>query len=471
MTEFSSTYQKKLLSKYIDGTITATERHELEKMALDDPFLFDALEGYSLKANKDKTPVISLDQKSAAVSSHIKPYYKWIGLAASLAILLGVFWVLNPLDKNIDQMASNQMEEDISEDEETASGIDHNDAVTFDELISIENTAPNQIVQTDEKASQPISTFKKQRIVSQTAPPTPEVQAAPILVEQSKDEQLVQVDLQELENETPSQDAIADVSEVKAARKAVTTESNTPNSTTSSEAMETLNDDNVNEDERAEELVIQNPVSQETTLHEAQVTTKIKSLPYSIKGKVTDDFDEPLIGANVLWKGTNYGTITDMDGEFQLTRDAGIGLIEISYTGYYSYTYKLTPTDTFLNLTLDEAGGILDEVVVTGYSVGQASRKKNSPEKSRLLVTPVVGFEAFYNFINLERNKATCPESGFVNLQFIVKKDGTLTKIKVKDSMSTLCGREAIRLLRAAGKWQTNPAGWRKKVSFTMVFE
>lgn len=56
MTNKSSTYYDRLLSQYIDGTISEEDRFELEKRALDDPFLFEALEGLQNKMKAMQLP-------------------------------------------------------------------------------------------------------------------------------------------------------------------------------------------------------------------------------------------------------------------------------------------------------------------------------------------------------------------------------------------------------------------------------
>ena len=53
----------------------------------------------------------------------------------------------------------------------------------------------------------------------------------------------------------------------------------------------------------------------------------------AITGQVLDNFDEPVIGASVLEKGTTNGTITDLDGNFNLTVSNEATLV-ISYIGY-----------------------------------------------------------------------------------------------------------------------------------------
>ena len=89
----------------------------------------------------------------------------------------------------------------------------------------------------------------------------------------------------------------------------------------------------------------------------------------TVNGVVQDTQGEPIVGANVLIKGTTQGTITDLDGNFQLTADADVPLV-ISFIGYV--TQEL-PAQPIMNVTLQEDTELLDEVVVIGY--GQV--KKN----------------------------------------------------------------------------------------------
>ena len=88
-----------------------------------------------------------------------------------------------------------------------------------------------------------------------------------------------------------------------------------------------------------------------------------------VNGNVQDAQGEPIIGANVVVKGTTNGTITDLDGNFQLTTDADVMLV-VSFVGYQ--TQEL-PAQPVMNITLAEDTELLDEVVVIGY--GQV--KKN----------------------------------------------------------------------------------------------
>ena len=57
-----------------------------------------------------------------------------------------------------------------------------------------------------------------------------------------------------------------------------------------------------------------------------------------ISGTVTDDAGEPIIGASVVEKGTTNGTITDLDGNFQLSVENGKTIV-VSYIGYMSVEF------------------------------------------------------------------------------------------------------------------------------------
>ena len=84
-----------------------------------------------------------------------------------------------------------------------------------------------------------------------------------------------------------------------------------------------------------------------------------------IKGKVVDKTGESIIGANVLIKGTTIGTITNIDGEFQLDANIGSTLV-VTFLGYVPQEVKIENKQP-LRIELTENAEVLDEVVVVGY--------------------------------------------------------------------------------------------------------
>lgn len=85
-----------------------------------------------------------------------------------------------------------------------------------------------------------------------------------------------------------------------------------------------------------------------------------------ISGTIVDDKGEPVIGASVVVQGTTVGTITDLEGNFNLDV-AENAVLTISYVGYK--TISLKATDKLSNITLHEDSEMIDEVVVVGYGV------------------------------------------------------------------------------------------------------
>lgn len=87
-----------------------------------------------------------------------------------------------------------------------------------------------------------------------------------------------------------------------------------------------------------------------------------------ISGSVREDTDNgplPVIGAGVLVKGTNEGTITDTDGHFTLTVPEK-GRLEVSCLGYESREVAV-PDDNYLEIFLEPETLLLDQLVVVGY--------------------------------------------------------------------------------------------------------
>jgi len=124
-----------------------------------------------------------------------------------------------------------------------------------------------------------------------------------------------------------------------------------------------------------------------------------------ITGKVIDDKGEPIIGANVVEKGTTNGSITDFEGLFNLnvTSDA---TISVSYIGYKLAEIKIDTRSSY-NITLYEDSETLNEVVVIGYGTarkidltgstsslsGDKLRMKNTPQLSSQLQGQMAGVQ------------------------------------------------------------------------------
>ncbi len=114
--------------------------------------------------------------------------------------------------------------------------------------------------------------------------------------------------------------------------------------------------------------------------------------PVRVSGIVTDEAGQPLIGVNIVIKGTTEGTITDVNGEYEIWVEPGSTLV-FSYVGYLEQEVRITGERT-LDVTMSMDTQQMEEVVVVGYgreskallssSVGTVSSDKltDNPEYS-----------------------------------------------------------------------------------------
>ncbi|WP_452598214.1 DUF5686 family protein [Pontimicrobium sp. MEBiC01747] len=95
-----------------------------------------------------------------------------------------------------------------------------------------------------------------------------------------------------------------------------------------------------------------------------------------VSGYVFDEYDLPVAYANIIFKGTSKGTITDENGKFYLESDENHDTLEVSFISYETQTIKLEKRVNYnLKFTLKEAVAALDEVVI----VSGKQPKKNNP--------------------------------------------------------------------------------------------
>ncbi|WP_366784902.1 TonB-dependent receptor [uncultured Phocaeicola sp.] len=92
----------------------------------------------------------------------------------------------------------------------------------------------------------------------------------------------------------------------------------------------------------------------------------------NISGMVLDNNGIPIIGANVLIKGTTVGTITDVDGKFSLDNVSETSILVVSYMGYHTLEVSANQPSP-IKITLKEDQHALDEVIVIGYGTMKKS--------------------------------------------------------------------------------------------------
>lgn len=90
-----------------------------------------------------------------------------------------------------------------------------------------------------------------------------------------------------------------------------------------------------------------------------------------VTGTVVDINGEPIIGANIVEKGTTNGTITNIDGNYTLSVEND-AILQFTYIGYLEQNINITGLST-INITLEEDTKALEEIIVIGYGVVRKS--------------------------------------------------------------------------------------------------
>ena len=96
---------------------------------------------------------------------------------------------------------------------------------------------------------------------------------------------------------------------------------------------------------------------------------------FTVRGTVKDATGEPVIGANVMVKGTSNGTITDIDGKYSVSDVNSSSVLVFTFIGYKNEEMACKGQHE-INVILSEDLQTLDEVVVVGY--GSLSKKELS---------------------------------------------------------------------------------------------
>lgn len=147
-------------------------------------------------------------------------------------------------------------------------------------------------------------------------------------------------------------------------------------------------------------------------------TTNTYAQEISIKGKITDkETKEALIGANVQIKGTNFGAVTDVNGNFEIKADVKLPVtIEVAYLGFATQTIEISSENQPVSLELKtEEIRVSNDVVITASRLSE--RIQTSPSSIQKLNTRQIQFVASGNFYqslgNLKDVDITTSSMGF----------------------------------------------------------
>ena len=418
------------IEKYWKGKLNPAEMHAMEKAAMDDPFLADALEGYkntsladldSIKERLDKrvgavVPILNLKRKR----------FTWIRAAAAIIIIIGIGLLVQQLvfnDKNKNAMAI------LEKDDKRPESVTNNDRITPDSINKDASTEPGSVVK------------KQEQKASATPKAESHVYSNPDTISKTSERDVV---LKKSENESaPAGNAqVIANAEIKDESVKVRSEEKNVNDTSKS-----LNNKLLRLPVPMEKTKASRAYYENDKLSEAALNNKYNY-------RVVDAQNNPVPFANVMNTRDNVGTYTDIRGNFNLVSSDSILHVQIRSLGYDAANYKLVPSNTQpgdLVLKEDER----KETNAQNRKVVSSLSRKDSAE----IEEPEVGWGNYNTYIanNIQIPEKVRPKNtrSDVELSFDIDKTGQPINIKVtRSSQCKECDEEAIRVLKEGPKWK-----------------
>ena len=404
------------LLDYIRGLRKGKEAHRLEKESMQDPFLADAMDGYNQVEGNHEQRIEKLRMQVSAHSAKKKNTYAitW-SIAACLIIGFGISSYFLFLKKSM-----------------------------TDEVFIAEESVST-------KLAEPAAPLTPAIPATPTVPATPQKEIALATTKVKTDSTPVS---EITARQADKKDMIAKIQATSQPQQGVLV-ATVP-------VME-----EVSEETAALQEVVATMDTFESESDKKMKLAKVATiLPQNnmIKGRVTDEKGEPLIGASVTYKGTNIGTITNMNGEFSLVKKDDKKRLTAQFIGYDPVEIRVDTSRTML-IAMNENKQALNEVVVVGYGAKKNKKsvtagtvvKGNEQANKDITPQPVIGKRKFQKYLkeNLVRptDEKCAQVKGKVVLTFLVNKEGRPFSIKVKESLCESSDKEAIRLIQEGPDW------------------
>jgi TonB family protein len=425
------------IKRYHAGEMTPQEQHELEKKALSDPFLFEALEGtesiseteltndlkeIDLKINSRATEQQSFglagsaSKKAARAETVAKekiilksqPKWLWpLRIAASILLLIAVYFSITPLFEKEDQQLAQQKPMVREKSQEKENKISDTTSHQTDQLAAVSESKPVVIENKKSKSTEVIDSQK----IKDKQETSPAFAAAPVQKDPKSETEIA---------------ADEEVAKIILESPAVV----------------------VTEEKQAELKKESSQVSR------SKVASGFISNQKIIKGKVLSaDDGTPLPGVNIVIKGTTTGTVTDMQGNYQIISELQNPTLVYSFIGLQTEEVNVA-NQSELNVDLQTDISQLSEVVVTGYSPVKSDLDREPVIK---LAEPEGGRRAYDKYL---KNSLQYPQQaldnkikGRVTIQFTVSTDGSLSDFSVFKGLGYGCDEEVIRMVKEGPKW------------------
>ena len=424
------------IERYLSGKMSPAERHDLEKRALQDPFLADALEGAELTSSREfSLDVAELNHAIAGAGKN-----RWVWPLRIAASVIGIAIIGSVIFLSINKTDSMQLASREQKSENKPSVITQSDSI---QQRNTQVRGEQAIAQTKPEEKKTISKQEKNK---------------PLLTLNDQNQSVASGS--GVQNKfTVTSDS--DVSPPDSISTGMLLASSIHRDTITRAEIAVLAE---LEETIADEVVTAAPSPQPVTQKlkkELEMARKnspvsgayITSENKTITGQVRDQNGEPMPGVNINVKGSTQGVVTNAEGKYSIVLSDPNTILTYSFIGFVSQEMKMDKAEDYADVQLMEDATQLSEVVVTGYG-----EKRTDSEPIIRLAEPVGGRKAYNKY--LEEGKIYPQQAleskieGKVVIEFTVSAIGTLSDFRVIKKLGFGCDEEVIRLVREGAAWR-----------------
>jgi hypothetical protein len=418
--------------KYLAGELSALEMHALEKAALDDPFLADALEGLTTREglDQDLSDLRSRLGKKAAEKKSRLFILPRLRIAAAVILLAGLGFIalytstgakhkLNTVSTNKPQPPAADVATAPAPTPAAAAPTAKSAAAPPTTASKDNAASPAQPVRDDEVAT--LSKAPKASAIKRRQEPIAEGRAQQENIQNSADSLVYRT--------SPPPPAAKDLAKIPAA----------PQKTDSFDFNAGLVGNN---------------------------NAALQTQPLLFSGQVLDTRNRPLAGVSLFLEGKKNVTMTDREGYFKLyvpPRDT-VRKLRVDYVGYDQTSVVLNTDNRLSNvITLKEHESGLNEVVVTGLGMKRKetmaevpSDDQKKPDSLWTSATPATGRAAYLDYLAAGKKSlgADSAIQGTVSISFDINQKGQPFNFKIEQSLSPVQDAGTIRLISEGPPWK-----------------
>ncbi len=409
--------------------------HDLERRALDDPFLADAMEGFEQAGNDQQANLDDLSsrlqQRTTKKERRIIPWIP-LSIAASILVVIGAgIWFFT----GNQSAPPKQLVENIKPEPKKAAMPDTLSPETREAAVKSYRKIK---IEPAQKAYQKKSAGNAERMAAVTeANQSPVVATEPASA--SVDDQAVQLYKPKKDSVQTSEMIVKDMNQKKQPEKVILRE--------------------------VAVAKAKQPAAAETVLQSrADGVSVTPAEGRTLTGVVMGSDGLPITGATVKVMGRPFGAVTDAKGKFSLPDVSKDQTLAVNFIGYSGKKVKVDNQDS-ISINLEPNNSSLAEVVVTGYST-----KKEDSDVTFEDAHPKDGWSSFNNYLKANA-KSPDGKTGKVKLSFIVAADGSLSQFKITKSLSDIADKKAIDIVTNGPAWIGASDGKAKVVKVTVNFK